>query len=80
MVKIWEATREQGSYRPVCALFLALTFVGVHSCAKKDPVILGFGGGLSGRIADLGISGRNGALLAAETINRAGGVNKTRID
>lgn len=43
-------------------------------CAKPEPVRIGFVGGLSGRIADLGISGRDGALLAVEERNRAGGV------
>ncbi len=44
-------------------------------CSKKEPIKLGFVGGLSGRVADLGISGRNGAILAVEHWNNAGGVN-----
>lgn len=44
-------------------------------CSDQTPVKIGFVGGLSGRVADLGISGRNGALLAVDDWNRAGGVN-----
>jgi branched-chain amino acid transport system substrate-binding protein len=43
-------------------------------CARREPVLIGFVGGLSGRAADLGISGRDGATLAVEERNRAGGV------
>ncbi len=36
-------------------------------CQKeKDPIKLGFVGCLTGRLSDLGTSGRNGALLAVE--------------
>ena len=51
--------------------FLLLIFT---ACSKEDPIKLGFVGGLSGRVADLGISGRNGAILAVEHWNNNGGV------
>jgi len=38
-------------------------------------VRIGFLAGLSGRVADLGIGGRNGAILAVEMRNRQGGIN-----
>ena len=44
-------------------------------CSKEEPVKIGFIGGLSGRVADLGISGRNGAILAIEQRNSHGGIN-----
>lgn len=44
-------------------------------CAPPEPLRLGFLGGLSGRVADLGIAGRNGAMLAVEMRNSSGGVN-----
>ena len=44
------------------------------SCAPPKPIRIGFVGGLSGRVADLGIAGRNGAQLAIELRNQAGGV------
>ena len=42
---------------------ISLTYL-VTACAPDKPILLGFVGGLSGRVADLGISGRNGATLA----------------
>jgi len=48
---------------------LAATLAG---CRPAEPVRIGFVGGLSGRVADLGVSGRNGAQLAIETLNAAG--------
>ena len=49
-------------------------------CQPAEPVRLGFVGGLSGRVADLGIDGRNGAMLAIELRNKAGGVNGRRVE
>ncbi|MEX2443946.1 MAG: ABC transporter substrate-binding protein [Alkalispirochaeta sp.] len=43
------------------------------SCSPRS-IVLGFQGPLTGSAADLGVQGRNGALLAVETINAAGGV------
>lgn len=55
-------------------LLVALCFP--TGCSEeKKPVRLGLVGGLSGENVDLGQAGRNGALLALEEINRAGGVN-----
>ena len=51
----------------------------VSACAPDKPILLGFVGGLSGRVADLGISGRNAATLAVENINNAGGVNGRKV-
>jgi len=45
------------------------------SCRKAEPVRLGFIGGITGRVADLGVAGRNGAQLAVEQRNAAGGIN-----
>jgi branched-chain amino acid transport system substrate-binding protein len=50
------------------------------SCAKQEPIRVGFVAGLSGRGADLGIGGRNGAMLAIEERNAAGGVNGRSIE
>jgi branched-chain amino acid transport system substrate-binding protein len=44
-------------------------------CGRQEPVRIGFAGGISGRVADLGISGRNGAILAVETKNGSGGIH-----
>lgn len=42
---------------------------------EREPIRIGFVGGMSGRVADLGVGGRNGALLAVEERNARGGVN-----
>lgn len=47
---------------------------GLSGCGERQPVRIGFLGGMSGRVADLGIGGRNGAQLAVEDLNAAGGV------
>ncbi len=41
---------------------------------------IGFIGGLSGRVSDLGIGGRNGAQLAVDDINAAGGLAGRRLE
>jgi len=52
-------------------LALLLLAAALASCRPAEPVRIGFVGGLSGRVADLGVSGRNGAQLAIETLNAA---------
>ena len=48
------------------------------SCSPK-PVTLGFVDGLSGAASDLGVSSRDGALLAVEQRNAHGGVKGRKI-
>jgi branched-chain amino acid transport system substrate-binding protein len=43
-------------------------------CDKQEPLKIGFSGCLTGRLSDLGTAGRNGALLAVEQANKAGGI------
>ena len=50
------------------------------ACSPPEPLRLGFIGGLSGPIADLGEAGRDGALLAIEEANAAGGVAGRRVE
>jgi len=45
------------------------------ACQKAEPVRIGFVGGLSGKVADLGVAGRNGAQLAVEQRMASGGIN-----
>lgn len=49
-------------------------------CSPNEPVKIGFVGGVSGRVADLGIAGRNGAMLAVEMRNQTGGLNGRTIE
>ncbi len=48
---------------------------GLAGCSPPEPIRLGFIGGISGRVADLGIAGRNGTALAIEMRNKSGGIN-----
>ena len=52
----------------------------VVACAPREPVKIGFLGGISGRGADLGIGGRDGALLAIEQRNHSGGIKGRQIE
>ena len=49
-------------------------------CGDKEPVRIGFLGGVSGRVADLGISGRNAAQLAVDLANQKGGIDGRKIE
>jgi branched-chain amino acid transport system substrate-binding protein len=45
------------------------------SCSKSQPLKIGFVGGLTGRVADLGVAGRDAVILAVDEKNHAGGIN-----
>lgn len=47
----------------------------LFGCSDPKPIKIGFVGGISGRVADLGVAGRNGYQLAIEQINAQGGIN-----
>ena len=49
-------------------------------CGPSKPVRIGFLGGLTGRMSDLGIGGRNGAQLAVDDVNAAGGIGGRLIE
>lgn len=54
------------------ASLVALGTAGLAGCSKQ-PLRLGFLGGLTGPTADLGIAGRDSTLLAVEQFNQRGG-------
>ena len=54
-------------------LALASCTVLLAACQPPEPVRIGFIGGLSGTVADLGVGGRNGAQLAVDALNARGG-------
>ena len=60
----------------VCGLLLVLP----TGCQKREPIRLGFVGGLSGRVADLGVAGRNGVQLAVEQCNATGGIAGRQVE
>ena len=63
----------------VLAAMAALGTVAIAGCSRS-PLKLGFLGGLTGPAADLGIAGRDGALLGVEHRNAAGRVGGRRIE
>jgi branched-chain amino acid transport system substrate-binding protein len=60
---------------PVLVLLGALV-----GCSPAPPIAIGYLGGLSGKFADLGTASRNGALLAVEQTNDAGGVAGRKLE
>lgn len=60
----------------ICGVLMVL----LTACQKNEPVRIGFMGGLSGRVADLGVAGRNGVQLALEQRNAAGGINGRMVE
>jgi branched-chain amino acid transport system substrate-binding protein len=58
----------------------AAGLVAFAGCGRREPPRIGFLGGLSGRVADLGIGGRNGALIAIDDANAAGGIGGQAIE
>lgn len=65
-------------FRKVAALWCLLGLLA--ACTPKEPVRLGFISGMSGRVADLGVAGRNGAMLAIEQRNAAGGIQGRTVE
>ena len=47
----------------------------VAACSGSSPILLGYVGGLTGRVADLGVNGRDGVQLAVELLNAKGGIH-----
>ncbi|MEW5815083.1 MAG: ABC transporter substrate-binding protein [Spirochaetota bacterium] len=54
--------------------YIFILISALYFCTEKNPIKIGFAGGLTGIHSDLGIAGRNGALLAVEEITSAGGI------
>jgi branched-chain amino acid transport system substrate-binding protein len=68
--------RDAGVFRFVlAAVLLVAASLAIVACqTEKQPIKVGFVGGLTGRYSDLGVSGRNGVLLAVEEANESGGI------
>lgn len=61
-------------------LFAAILIgVALAGCKDPEPIRIGFVAGTSGRVADLGISGRDAAELAVEECNRTGGIHGRQV-
>lgn len=59
---------------------MLFALLALAACGEPEPIRIGFLGGLSGRFADFGTSGRNGVALAIEEQNAAGGIAGRRIE
>jgi branched-chain amino acid transport system substrate-binding protein len=63
-------------------IFIICLFVApllVLRCAPQPHIQIGFVGGLTGRNSSLGISGRNGVMLAVEEVNGSGGIRGRKV-
>jgi branched-chain amino acid transport system substrate-binding protein len=69
------ATRYAPGVWPALLLVFSLALAG----CDKPMVVIGFVGGLTGHAADLGIAGRDGALLAVEQTNQQGGILEAQV-
>ncbi|MCG2734464.1 MULTISPECIES: ABC transporter substrate-binding protein [Pseudodesulfovibrio] len=75
---VWKALPEamvRGSVPGALLTALCLILFALPGCGDSSPILVGFSGQLTGKVSDMGVGGRNGALLAVEHINKAGGVN-----
>jgi len=63
------------SYRWAILILSILLSVSTGCEKKENPIKVGFVGGLTGRLSDLGTAGRNGVILAVEEINGKGGIH-----
>ncbi|PDW03627.1 ABC transporter substrate-binding protein [Candidatus Viridilinea mediisalina] len=56
-------------------LLLTLTLLVGAACGGPKPIHVGFAAQLTGPHSDLGVDGRDAAILAVEALNAAGGIN-----
>lgn len=65
----------------ICGMLLVITacIAFPAGCDFNNPIKVGFSGQLTGPHADMGVSGRDGVLLAIEEINTTGGIAGRRV-
>lgn len=61
----------------ILALFTLLLFSG---CGGKEPIKIGFIAGMTGPSSELGVTGRQGAMIAVDEVNAAGGVKGRKVE
>ena len=59
---------------------VVLAALGATACAPQVPWRVGFLGGLSGRVSDVGLAGRDGARLALDQVNARGGIAGRQVE
>ncbi len=62
------------------ALIVLIGPVFAPGCRSEEPLRIGFLGGITTRGGELGIDGRDAALLAVDEVNRGGGVRGRRVE
>jgi len=68
--------RPKSPFYGLAVFILSILISAAIGCEKKEnPIKVGFVGGLTGRLSDLGTAGRNGVILAVEEMNSRGGIN-----
>ncbi len=74
--------------RTLISLLLISTFLFTFACERRGgpgaggetgQIVVGYYGDLTGRTSNFGVSTRNGVLMAADEINKAGGINGRQI-
>ncbi|MFP5238428.1 MAG: ABC transporter substrate-binding protein [Acidobacteriota bacterium] len=63
----------------IAASVLACAILAAGAYYLNTPVVIGFSGQLTGTFSDLGVQGRNGAMLAVERINAEGGIDGRKL-
>lgn len=61
-------------------LLAVLFLLSLAACQEKPPLRIGYIASTSGRFADLGVAGRNGAQLAVDLRNATGGINGRKLE
>ncbi len=61
-------------------ILIVVACLSLSSCSEEPPLKIGFVGGLTGRVADLGVAGRDGVILAVEEKNRSGGIAGRKVE
>ena len=74
--------------RTLISLLLIATFLFTFACERRGgpgaggetgPIVVGYYGDLTGRTSNFGVSTKNGVEMAADEINKAGGINGRQI-
>jgi branched-chain amino acid transport system substrate-binding protein len=74
--------------RNLLALVLIAAFLSTFACERRGgpgaggesgPIVVGYYGDLTGRTSNFGVSTKNGVEMAADEINKAGGINGRQI-
>ncbi len=63
------------AFRVVVSGLLCSLLLSAAGCAPSPPILIGFAGELTGKNSYLAVSARNGAELAVDAVNEAGGIN-----